>query len=67
MKQEENSTQAYADAGSISATFSENPMQHHACGGEKGHQLVKSYWPIRRANTACRQNPARSTLQTLRL
>lgn len=67
MIKKENPTQAYADTGPISATFSENPMPHHACGGKKGHQLVPSYWLIRRANTACRQNPARSARQTLRL
>ncbi len=66
MIQKENPTLACADAGPVSAAFSENPMPHHACGGKMGHQLAKSCWVNRPADADCRQNPARSAHQTLR-
>ncbi len=66
MIQQKSPTLTCADAGPVSAAFSEKPMSHHACGGRMGHQLTKSCWEYRPAGAAHRQNPVRSAHKTLR-
>lgn len=66
MIQEENPTLAYADAGAVSATFSENPRPHYAYDGKMGQKRAKSCRVNRPADAACHQNPVHSAHRTLR-
>ena len=55
-----------ADAGPVSAAFSENPMLHHARSGKTGHQLATSRWTHRLADAVCHHSPVHSAHRTLR-
>ena len=63
MIHQENPTLTYADAGPISAAFSENPMLHHSCGGKMEDHRTRLCRANRPATAAYRQNPVRSAHQ----
>ena len=63
MIQMENPKLACADAGPISAAFSDNPTEHHTYSGKMRHQLAKSFSRHRQLSAVRRYNPACSAHQ----
>lgn len=65
MRQRDKPTLPCADAGPISAAFSENSMPHHVCNSKMRPQRTRLCWVNRHAAAAYQQNPVRSAHKTL--